>query len=260
MKLNVNELSFSYEIGKEILHYVNFSVESGQLLAVLGPNGAGKSTLFRCLMGAQAGFSGEVTLDGVSISDLSGKERAKRIAYIPQIHRPTFGYTVLETVLMGTTRQLGAFSLPKQAQIDTAMAALEKVGIAPLAERSVARLSGGEFQLTLIARALSQQAELLLMDEPTASLDYGNQFRILSQVKELCKQGYAVIISTHDPQHALTFADCVLALHDGTVAAHGTAKDVLTPELMRKLYGIDVAFTDTQGGSVIVPLMGGAGQ
>ena len=256
MKLNVNELSFSYEIGKEILHYVNFSVESGQLLAVLGPNGAGKSTLFRCLMGAQAGFSGEVTLDGVSISDLSGKERAKRIAYIPQIHRPTFGYTVLETVLMGTTRQLGAFSQPKQAQIDAAMAALEKVGIVSLAERNVARLGGGEFQLTLIARALSQQADVLLMDEPTASLDYGNQFRILSLVKELCKQNYTVIISTHDPQHALTFADKVLALDKGTVAAFGETGQVMTAELLHRLYGVEVTFTEADGKTLVMPWKG----
>ena len=256
MKLNVKDLSFAYESGKEILHYVNFYAESGQFLAVLGPNGAGKSTLFRCLMGAQTGFSGEVTLDGTSVADLSGRERAGRIAYIPQIHRPTFGYTVLETVLMGTTRQLGAFSQPKQAQIDTAMAALEKVGIAPLAERSVARLSGGEFQLTLIARALSQQAELLLMDEPTASLDYGNQFRILSQVKELCKQGYAVIISTHDPQHALTFADKVLALSKGTVAAFGETEQVMTTELLHRLYGVEVTFTEADGQTIVVPQKG----
>ena len=256
MKLNVNELSFAYESDNEILHKINFAVESGQFLAVLGPNGAGKSTLFRCLMGAQAGFSGEVTLDGASITSLSGRERAKRIAYIPQIHRPTFGYTVLETVLMGTTRQLGTFSQPKQAQIDAAMAALEKVGIAPLAERSVAHLSGGEFQLTLIARTLSQQADILLMDEPTASLDYGNQFRILSRVKELCKQGYAVIISTHDPQHALTFADQVLALDKGTVAAFGETEQVMTAELLHRLYGVEVTFTETDGQTIVVPQKG----
>ena len=256
MKLNINELSFAYESDNEILHKISFAVESAQFLAVLGPNGAGKSTLFRCLMGAQAGFSGEVTLDGASITSLSGRERAKRIAYIPQIHRPTFGYTVLETVLMGTTRQLGAFSLPKQAQIDTAMAALEKVGIAPLAQRNVSHLSGGEFQLTLIARALSQQADILLMDEPTASLDYGNQFRILSRVKELCNQGYAVIISTHDPQHALTFADHVLALDKGTVAAFGETEQVMTAELLHRLYGVEVTFTEADGQTLVVPRKG----
>ena len=256
MILNVSDLSFVYESGKEILHYVNFSVESGQFLAVLGPNGAGKSTLFRCLMGAQSGFSGEVTLDGTSITSLSGRERAKRIAYIPQLHRPTIGYTVLETVLMGTTRQLGTFSQPKQTQVDAAMTALETVGIAPLAERNVAHLSGGEFQLTLIARALSQQADVLLMDEPTASLDYGNQFRILSQVKALCKQGYAVIISTHDPQHALTFADNVLALDKGAVPAFGKAEQVMTAELLQRLYGVAVTFTEVDGQTFLVPQKG----
>ena len=256
MKLNVIDLSFAYENDKEILHNINFSAESGEFLAVLGPNGAGKSTLFRCLMGARSDFSGEVTLDGTSIAALSGRERARRIAYIPQIHRPSFGYTVLETVLMGTTRQLGAFSQPKQVQTDIAMAALEQVGIAALAEHSVTRLSGGEFQLTLIARALSQQADILLMDEPTSSLDYGNQLRILSQVKALCKHGRTVIISTHDPQNALTFAEKVLALNNGTVAAFGETEQVMTAELLHRLYGVEVTFTEADGQTIVVPQKG----
>ena len=256
MKLNVSELSFAYESGKEVLHQINFSVESGEFLAVLGPNGAGKSTLFRCLLGSQSGFSGKVRLDGTDIADLSGRERARRIAYIPQTHRPTFGYTALETALMGTTRQVGTFSQPKKAQLDTAMAALSRLGIADLAQRNIAQLSGGEFQLVLIARALSQQADILLLDEPTASLDYGNQWRVLAQMKELCKQGYTVITSTHNPQHALSFADRVLALDSGNVAAFGDTSEVMTPALIRQLYGIEVTFPKIEGQTLIVPERG----
>lgn len=253
MIFSVNGVSFAYRTGKEVLHEVSFDLSDGEFLSVLGPNGAGKSTLFRCLMGAQDGFSGEVSLDGTPLAALSGRERARRIAYIPQLHRPTFGYTVLETILMGTTRQLGAFSQPQQAQIDAAMAAMEQVGIVSLAEQSVTRLSGGEFQLTLIARALAQQSDILLMDEPTASLDYGNQLRILSQIKKLCKQNRAVIISTHEPLHALTFADKVLALDNGSVAAFGKTGQVMTAELLHRLYGVAVIFTEIDGQTVVIP-------
>ena len=129
------------------------------------------------------------------------------------------------------------------------------MGAAHLRERNFAHLSGGEQQLVLIARALAQQAQVLMMDEPTSALDYGNQLRILQMVKRLAAQGYTVILSTHNPQHALTFADRVLALHDGAVAANGSAKEVLTPELIRRLYRVEATLADTAGGIVIVPLM-----
>ena len=256
MSLLVENLSFAYD-KHPVLRDVNFTVEKGEFISVLGPNGVGKSTLFRCILGALAEFSGTISIDGQEIRTLSHRQRARRIAYIPQTHRPTFGYTVLDTALMGTTRQLSPFQQPKLEQIDIAHEALRRMGIDHLSERNFGQLSGGEQQLVLIARAIAQQSDILVMDEPTSALDYGNQLRVLQQVRDLSREGYTVLLSTHNPQHALTFADRVLALHDGTVAAHGTAKDVLTPELMRKLYGIDVAFTDTQGGSVIVPLMGG---
>ena len=133
------------------------------------------------------------------------------------------------------------------------MAALEQLGVSHLARRSFSELSGGEQQLVLIARALCQQADILVMDEPTSSLDYGNQLRVLRCVKELARRGYTVILSTHDPQHALRFADCVLALSGGGVAAFGGARDVLTAELLRRLYGVDAVLLDTAHGPAIVP-------
>ena len=165
------------------------------------------------------------------------------------------GNTVLDTVLMGTTRTLSPFAPPRQAQVDMAMAAMERVGVTELAERNFAHLSGGEQQLVLIARAIAQQSDILIMDEPTSALDYGNQLRILQQVRALSREGYTVLLSTHTPQHALTFADRVLALHDGAVAANGSAKEVLTPELIRRLYRVEATLADTAGGIVIVPLM-----
>ena len=183
------------------------------------------------------------------------REMSRRIAYIPQINRPTFGYTVLDTVLMGTTRQVSMFSQPGREQIAAARKALERVGAAHLTERDFSFLSGGEQQLVLVARAIAQQAEILIMDEPTSALDFGNQLRILQLVKELAGEGYGVLLSTHNPQHALSFATRILALSDGKVAALGNADEVLTPALVKQLYHVDVTFTQTQGANVLVPLM-----
>ena len=256
MKLEICNLSFAY--GKhEVLRDISFTLEKGEFLSVLGPNGVGKSTLFRCILGRLEGYSGQITSAGEDLKTMSRREAAKRMAYIPQIHTPTFSYTVLETVLMGTARQLSPFAQPGKAQVDTAMAALQRVGAAHLAQRDFSRLSGGEQQLVLLARALAQQAQILIMDEPTSALDYGNQLRVLKLVRELAKEGYAVLLSTHNPQHALTFATKTLALIGGRVAALGKPDEVLTPELVRCLYGVDVLFEETAAGRVLVPVIAG---
>ena len=133
------------------------------------------------------------------------------------------------------------------------MDALEQMGVAQLAERNFATLSGGEQQLVLIARALCQRSDILVMDEPTSSLDYGNQLRVLERVRLLARQGYTVLLSTHDPQHALRFSQKVLALSGGQVAADGCTADVLTPELLRRLYGVEAVVLDTPCGRVLLP-------
>ena len=252
MILSVQNLTFSYA-DHTVLEDVSFDVDRGEFLSLLGPNGVGKSTLFRCMLGTLTGYRGRVLVEGQEIRTLPQSQRARRIAYIPQIHRPTFGYTVLDTVLMGAARQLNAFQQPGAAQIRQADEALEQVGAAHLRERNFAHLSGGEQQLVLIARALAQKAEVLMMDEPTSALDYGNQLRILQMVRRLAAQGYTVILSTHNPQHALTFATTLLALHGGTAAAWGRPAQVLTPELMETLYGVRAEFLQTASGPVLAP-------
>ena len=250
MTLTVSHLTFAYPKAPPVLEDVSFTVPAGDFLSVLGANGAGKSTLFRCLLGGLEGYTGAISLDGRDVRTFSRRELAARIAYIPQIHRPTFGYSVLDTALMGLTRHLSPFQSPSKALEQQAMTALEQLGVAHLAQRNFAALSGGEQQLVLIARALCQQSDLLIMDEPTASLDYGNQLRVLEQV-------YTVLLSTHDPQHALLFSRRVLALQGGRVAAEGDTRSVLTPDLIRQLYGVESVLLDTPDGAALLPVRGG---
>lgn len=252
MKLTVENLSFSYG-ENEVLKNIEFSVRSGEFISVLGPNGAGKSTLFKCILKSLREYEGKVCVDGVDTRTLNQRKMAQKIAYIPQIHRPTFGYTVLDTVLMGTCRQVNACSIPKKDQIEQAHNALSAIGIQHLAARSFDHLSGGEQQLVLISRAIAQQSEIIIMDEPTSALDYGNQLRILSQVKKLSKEGYGVLISTHNPQHALEYADGIIAISKGEIIAQGDPKEMLTPKLIEELYKIDVDIEDTSSGYVILP-------
>lgn len=254
MTLTVKDLTYRYaKTAAPVLQGISFSAESGDFLSVLGANGAGKSTLFRCLLGGLTDYTGAIELDGRDVRTLSRRETAEHIAYIPQIHRPTFGYSVLDTTLMGLTRQLSPFRSPTPEMEKQAMDALEQMGVAHLAERNFATLSGGEQQLVLIARALCQQSDILVMDEPTSSLDYGNQLRVLERVRLLARQGYTVLLSTHDPQHTLRFSQKVLALSGGQVAAEGDTADVLTPELLRRLYGVEAVVLDTPCGRVLLP-------
>ena len=226
MSIDVRELSFAYG-RRQVLRNVTFRAEPGQLVAVLGPNGAGKSTLFRCILGFLPRYRGDIALCGHALRSLDRRALARLAAYIPQTSAPVYNYTVRDTVLMGAD----PFHAPGRRQQETADRALEQLGIQDLWDRGVNEISGGERQLALIARAMAQQARILLMDEPTASLDYGNQFRLLRQVRALADSGYTVLLSTHDPEHALRFATHVLALHGGTVAACGPVEEMLTRDI-----------------------------
>jgi iron complex transport system ATP-binding protein len=255
LTLSVRGLGFAYG-DHLVLKDVGFTLGQGELLGVLGPNGAGKSTLFRCILGLERNHEGTVVLDGEPIETIGPAALARRIAYVPQTHYPSFNYSALDMVLMGTAAQGKEWSVPGARQRQHAEEALERLGIAHLRLRGFRQLSGGEQQLVLIARALAQQARLLIMDEPTANLDYGNQLRVLFQVKDLSRDGYSIILSTHNPDHAFLFTDRILALHQSRVIAAGPPAEVLTADLVATLYGVPVLIRrDEQGILSCVPVL-----
>ncbi len=239
MTLDVKDLSFSFK-SHNILKDVNFSADTGECVCLLGENGAGKTTLFRCILGLLRGYIGDIMVDGISCKHQSIKEMARKISYIPQAHSPTFNFTVFQTALMGTNALMDRFNTPGEKEKQIVYEKLELLGISHLAERGYAELSGGERQLVLIARALVQNSKILIMDEPTANLDYGNQFRIMQQVKKLAKQGYLILLSTHNPEHALLFADKVLILKNSNIMLYGTPKETLSPKTIESIYGVNV--------------------
>ena len=239
MSIEVKNLSFSYG-DRPVLHDISFKEEKGEFLSILGPNGVGKSTLFRCVLGLLSGYTGQVLVDGVDARTFSVREAARHIAYIPQSSHPIFNYSVFDIVLMGRTSGLSTFRSPGKADTELCRWAMDKVGIANLADRCFHRLSGGEQQLVLIARALVQKAPILMLDEPTANLDFGNQLLVLEQARNLAREGYAVIQTTHHPEQSYMFSDRILAIQKGRVLAEGTPEQVLTEQTMKALYGVDV--------------------
>ena len=251
MSLRVENLHFSYG-EREVLKGISFSAEYGEFLSVLGPNGVGKSTLFRCLLGLLHSSNGSVNVDGRDISGMSAVQLARSMAYIPQSHNPVFNFSVLDMVLMGTTSQVGRFAVPGKEQIALAEAALERLGIAHLKDRGCGQISGGERQLVLIARAIAQQAKILVMDEPSANLDFGNKLRVMKTVKGLTDDGYTVIQSTHDPDQAYLYSDKILAIYDGKVLAWGVPQDVMTDTMISRLYNVDVEVCSMHGDRVRV--------
>jgi len=249
MNIKIENLSFSYG-SRQVLNNVSFELSGGEMLCLLGPNGVGKSTLFNCILGLLSAREGAITIDGAPLSTLGTRELARKIAFVPQSHAPTFNYSVFDMVLMGTTSHVGGISTPDAAHMQIASDTLERVGISHLRDRGYMQISGGERQLTLIARALAQQAGVIIMDEPTANLDYGNQLRVLMRIKELVREGITVIQSTHNPEHAFLFADRVIALIDGKIAADGAPSESVTEELIEALYNVKVRLSRDSDGSV----------
>jgi iron complex transport system ATP-binding protein len=238
-RLRVERLVFGYP-GRVVGRDVSFSLAAGQVLCLLGPNGSGKTTLFRTLLRLLEPQGGGVQVDGASIAEWPRRRLARVFGYVPQAQLGTFPFTAREVVLMGRTAHVGLFGAPSAHDRRQADAALEALGIAHLADRPYPEMSGGERQLALVARALAQDPTILIMDEPTASLDFGNQVRVLAHVQSLARRGIAIVLSTHDPDQTFLCADLVALLHEGRLARLGPPADVITAATLREIYGVDV--------------------
>ena len=228
-------LSFRYN-RRMVLHHVSLAIRAGDIVCLLGPNGSGKTTLLKLLMGLYPPLCGTVRLEGQDISAMPARQLALRMAYVPQIHRHAFAYRVLDVVLMGRLPHkpfLFTYS-PKDRHI--AETALSELGISHLKHRPYTDISGGERQLTLIARAMAQGADIFIMDEPVSGLDYGNQIRLLQQIDALAAKGYTFIKTTHFPEHALWVSNRVVMLKSGRILADGPTASVVTRENLYRLY------------------------
>ena len=258
MRLATRALATGYR-GRSVGRDITLAAGPGEVLCLLGPNGSGKTTLFKTLLGLIPSQGGEVLLDGAPLGQLPRAEIARKIAYVPQAHAIPFAFPAEEVVLMGRTARLGTFAQPGPRDREAAQAALARLGIADLATQDYTQLSGGQRQLVLIARALAQETPLLVMDEPTASLDFGNQAKVLAEIAGLAAGGLTVVLSTHDPDHAFAVGTRVALLHAGNVLAEGPPDATLTPQALSTVYGIDVTVERTASGrTVCLPHLGTA--
>jgi iron complex transport system ATP-binding protein len=250
MTLAARALDFGFR-DRPVGRGVAIDVPAARITCLLGPNGSGKTTLLRTLLGLLPPLGGEVVLDETPLARWPARERAARLAYVPQAADSYFDFSVAEMVEMGRMAHRGLFSHPGRGDREQAAAALERLGIAHLADRPINRVSGGERQLALIARALATRATHLLMDEPTANLDYGNQARVLDEIAQLRDAGVAVLFSTHHPDQALRIADRALLLRAGGLMAAGDAGAVVNSENLSALYGraIEVVTVRSADGS-----------
>ena len=241
--LKVNDLNFAYGSHK-ILKNVGFSLELGEILCVLGPNGCGKTTLLDCILGVHGLSSMEIYLNGKSLKDIDIKEKAKLISYVPQKHKESFPYKVKEIVIMGRTPYISGFGAPKKEDQEAVFAVLKSLNMESFADKIFPRLSGGEAQLVMIARALTQETDLLVMDEPTSSLDFKNEGVILSTIINLVKnQSKSILMATHFPNHAFQLESFgvsvkVAMMKEGEIKYYGKPSEVINEKTIEDIYGV----------------------
>jgi iron complex transport system ATP-binding protein len=248
MRLESRDLAFGYP-GHPVGRGVTLAFEAGEVVCLLGPNGGGKTTFFKTLLGLLPPQGGAILLDGRDLKSLARAEIARRVSYVPQAHLGYFPFTVRDVVLMGRTAHLGLFAAPSRRDREVADGTLAQMGLSHLAEAEYTRISGGERQLALIARALAQEGRIVVMDEPTASLDFGNQVQVLEQVITLRRAGIGVVMATHDPDQAFQCADRVALFHRGTLLCADTPERAVTPEHLQMVYGVDVRIETVMDGA-----------
>ena len=249
MTLDVHNLCFSYK-NHQVLKGVNLHVGEGDMVSLLGRNGAGKTTLLRLIPGFLKPGSGIIAIDGTPVWDMKLRQRASLMAYIPQITRSAFPYSVRTSILMGCSNSLSLMQSPGRKEEEKVEQMIELLNLHSIADRTMENISGGERQLVLVARALMQDARLLILDEPTSFLDYSNQLLVLEKVSDLAKKGYSCIYSTHDPDLALMHSTRVVAMSDGTVVYDDVPENLMGNDVLSRLYGRRISIIRTERGSL----------
>ena len=252
MRLQIKDLSFSYG-STQILKDINMELGSSDVLGIVGPNGAGKSTLLRCIDRILVPQNGTLLLDGQEMKQMSSMEIAKKIGYVPQCISNTFPATVFDTVLMGRRPHLGWRS--SEEDIDTVLEVLTMLKIKYLAMRDFNEISGGQQQKVLIARALAQDAEILLLDEPTSNLDIRHQLEVMEILTKLVKKkGLSVMMAIHDLNLASRYSDRIIMLNGGGIRDTGDPVSVLTAENIQSVYGVEVIVKHEADKPYIIPI------
>jgi iron complex transport system ATP-binding protein len=241
---------FGYRKGHSMLKDISFTLAPASITCVLGPNGVGKTTLLKCMLGLLRWVSGESYADGKAIHELRYADLWRKVGYVPQAKLSTFAYSVLDMVLMGRGAHIGTFSKPGRADREIALESLDKIGIGHMRDRLCSRISGGELQMVLIARALASQPELLVLDEPESNLDFKNQLVIMRTIRSLRDEfGISSLVNTHYPEHALSISDqSILLCLDGTVVS-GHTREVLTEENLALVFDVTVKMHDIPVGT-----------
>ncbi len=241
--LNVSNLSFSYG-KKNILSNVTFKIDKGEMVSILGGNGSGKTTLLKCIMNFLKSERGSCSFFGKNVKDYSERELFKKISYVPQVKYSNYPNTVFETVLLGRSAHLDIFEKPDEKDISMVEEVLKKMGLSDLSTKKCNELSGGEFQLVLIARAICNNPELIILDEPESSLDLKNQLMVMKTLVNLNKEGTACLFNTHDPMHALNYTHKCLLLFADKKSVYGDVKEVITEENLKKTFNTDIAIRE----------------
>jgi iron complex transport system ATP-binding protein len=248
--IQIQNISFAYN-GTPVLKEISQEIQSGDFLGIIGPNGSGKTTLMRCINGMLKPFQGQICMDGKEIGKMSPNQIARQVAYVPQFLGNIFPSSVFDTILMGRKPHLGWS--PTSKDLDICAEIIEKLDLADIAMKDINKLSGGQRQRVFIGRALAQQPNIILLDEPTANLDLHHQHEVLVLLKDLCKKGISVIVSIHDLNLAVQYCSRFLLINNGIPEAQGGI-EIFTAETIERVYKVKVEIFERENQKIIIPI------